>query len=131
MVIDSSAVTAILLDEPERGDFDLLIEADSVGMISVVGRVEAGMVIAAKKADQGRVSLDRFLRLTAAEILPVIAEQAETALEAVRRFGKGHRPASLNIGHCFAYAADKAKGQKLLFMGADFAPTDIPVAAQA
>ena len=94
-------------------------------------QAEPGMVIEARMGDQDRVMLDRFLRLTAAEIVPVTAEQAETSREALRRLGTGRRPASFNIGDCFARAAAKAMGRKLLFKGNDFARTDIPVATQA
>jgi ribonuclease VapC len=131
MVIDSSAIIAILLDESDRAEFGRLIEADAIRMISAVGRVEAGIVIEARKGEQGRVLLDRFLRLTGAEILSVTAEQAETALEAFRRYGRGRHAASLNIGDCFAYAAAKVTGEKLLFKGGDFSQTDIASATQA
>jgi ribonuclease VapC len=131
MVIDSSAIIAILLDEPERAQFAQLIEADALRLISAVGRVEAGMVIEARKGEQGRALLDRFLRLTGAEILSVTAEQAETALQAFRHYGRGRHAAALNIGDCFAYAAAKATGEKLLFKGGDFAQTDVASATQA
>lgn len=125
MVIDSSAVIAVLLDEPERLDFDRRIEADPIHLISAVGRVEAGMVIEARKGEAGRQMLDRFLRLIAADIVAVTSQQAELAMEAFRQFGKGRHRAGLNIGDCFAYAASKATGEPLLFKGNDFAQTDI------
>jgi len=125
MVIDTSAIIAILLDEPERAAFDRQIEADPVRLISAVGRVEAGMVIETRKGVAGRSRLDRFLQLIATDIVAVTPEQAEMALEAFRRFGKGRHRAGLNIGDCFAYAAAKATGEKLLFKGNDFTQTDI------
>jgi len=124
MVIDSSAILAILLDEPERAAFDRAIEIDPIRLISAVGRVESGMVIEARKGAAGRTLLDRFLRLVATEVVSVTPEQAELALEAFRRFGKGRHRAGLNIGDCFAYAAAKATGEKLLFKGNDFTHTD-------
>jgi ribonuclease VapC len=79
----------------------------------------------------GRRLLDRFLHVIATDIVAVTPEQAEMALEAFRRFGKGrHRP-GLNIGDCFAYAAAKATGQRLLFKGDDFTRTDILPALSA
>lgn len=131
MVIDTSAIVAVLFDEPERRSFDRLIAADQVRLISAVGRVEAAFVIEGRKGPPGREHLDRFLRLTGAEIVAVSPEQAELAVEAFRRFGKGRHPAGLNIGDCFSYALAKAAGEPLLFKGADFALTDIVPAAPA
>jgi ribonuclease VapC len=131
MVIDTSAIVAILLDEPERAAFDRHIEADPVRLVSAVGRVEAGMVIETKKGVAGRRRLDRFLHLIGTDIVAVTPEQAEMALEAFRRFGKGRHRAGLNIGDCFAYAAAKATGEKLLFKGDDFTQTDIIPALSA
>jgi ribonuclease VapC len=82
MVIDSSAIIAILRDEPERAVFSRRIEADPVRMIFAARRVEAGMVIEARKSDAGRRLLDRFLRLTATEIVAVRPAQADAALDA-------------------------------------------------
>jgi ribonuclease VapC len=126
MVIDSSAILAILLDEPERAAFDRAIAMDPLRLISAVSRVEAGMVIESRKGEAGRSLLDAFLRLAGADIVAVTAEQAELALEAFRRFGRGHHRAALNIGDCFAYAAARATGQSLLFKGNDFIHTDVP-----
>ena len=100
MVIDSSAIIAILRDEPERAVFSRQIEADPVRMIFAVRRVEAGMVIEARKSDAGRRLLDRFLRLTATEIVAVRPAQADAALDAFRRLGKRRHRAALNIGDC-------------------------------
>jgi ribonuclease VapC len=125
MVIDSSAIVAILLNEKERVEFDRQIETDRVHLTSAVGRAEAGMVIGARKGESGRQMLDRFLRLIAADIVAVTPQQAELAMEAFRRFGKGRRRAGLNIGDCFAYAAAAATGEPLLFKGDDFAHTDV------
>lgn len=125
MVIDTSAIMAILFDEPERANFTRLIEADATCLVSAVGRVEAAFVVEGRKREAGRQRLDRFFRLSGAEIAGVTPEQAELAVEAFRRFGKGRHPAALNIGDCFAYALAKATGEPLLFKGGDFARTDI------
>jgi ribonuclease VapC len=131
MLIDTSAIIAILLDEPERAAFDRHIEADPVRLVSAVGRVEAGIVIETRKGVAGQRRLDRFLHLIATDIVAVTPEQAEIALEAFRRFGKGRHRAGLNIGDCFAYAAAKATGERLLFKGDDFTRTDILPALSA
>jgi ribonuclease VapC len=129
MVIDTSAIVAILFDEPERDRFILLINEARIRLVSAVGRVEAAFVVEGRKHDAGRERLDRFFRLTGAEIVNVTAKQAEAAVEAFRRFGRGRHPARLNIGDCFAYALAKTTGEKLLFKGSDFVRTDISPAA--
>ncbi len=128
MVIDTSVIVAILFDEPERDQFSRLIDDAASRLVSAVSRVEASFVIEGRKREVGRERLDRFFRLTGADIVSVTPEQAEIAVEAFRRFGKGRHPAALNIGDCFAYALAKATGEKLLFKGADFARTDIVAA---
>lgn len=125
MVIDTSAIVAILRNEAERHDFDRLIKGDEIRMISAVTRVEASCVIEGRWGELGRAGLDRFLRLTNAEIVAVTPEQAELAIETFRRYGKGRHPVSLNIGDCFSYALAKATGEPLLFKGNDFSRTDI------
>jgi ribonuclease VapC len=125
MVLDTSAIAAILFDEPERAHFDKLIDAEDVRLVSAVTRVEATFVVEGRKREPGRIRLERFLTLTQATIEPVTIEQADLACEAFRRFGKGRHPAALNIGDCFAYALAKATGEPLLFKGEDFARTDI------
>jgi ribonuclease VapC len=125
MVIDTSAIVAILFDEPERDRFAGLIDEAGPRLVSAVGRVEAVCVVEGRKHEAGRERLDRFFRLTGAEIVGVTPELAEVAVEAFRRFGKGRHPARLNIGDCFAYALAKTTGEPLLFKGADFARTDI------
>jgi ribonuclease VapC len=129
MVIDTSAVVAILADEPERARFVQMIAADEVRLLSAVSRVECTCVIEGRKRAAGRAELDLFLREAAIEIAPVTADQAEIACEVFRRFGRGRHPAGLNIGDTFAYALAKATGEPLLFKGDDFARTDIASAA--
>ncbi len=129
MVIDTSAIAAILFDEPERARFGGLIEADPVRYVSTVSRVEATFVIESRKGEAGRRRLEQFLDLIGAELVAVTAEHAELACDAFRRYGKGRHPANLNIGDCFAYAAARATGETLLFKGTDFPRTDITAAA--
>jgi ribonuclease VapC len=125
MVIDTSAIVAILFDENERRDFDRLIAEDDVRLISAVTRVEAAFVIEGRTRDVGRARLDRFFALHGIEIVAVTPEQAELAVETFRRYGKGRHPVGLNIGDCFSYALAKATGEPLLFKGNDFSQTDI------
>jgi ribonuclease VapC len=129
MVIDTSAIVAILQDEPERARFVRLIAADEVRLLSAVSRVECTCVIEGRKRHAGRADLELFLREAAIEVALVTADQAEIACEVFRRFGRGRHPAGLNIGDTFAYALAKATGEPLLFKGDDFARTDIASAA--
>jgi ribonuclease VapC len=125
MVIDASAVIAILLAEPERAPFSEAIAADRIRLISVVGFVEASFVMLSRKREPGLADLRTFLGDGDIERVPIDERQAEMAVEAFRRFGKGRHPAALNIGDCFAYALAKATGEKLLFKGGDFGQTDV------
>lgn len=129
MVLDSSAILAVLLDEPERSSFNRLIEQDPTRLVSAATLVEVTMVIESRRGEPGRRLLERFLELTAAGIAPVTAAQAEHACDAFRRYGKGRHPAGLNFGDVFAYALAKATGEPLLFKGNDFKQTDITSAA--
>jgi ribonuclease VapC len=104
MVIDTSAIVAILEDEPERARFVRLIAADEVRLLSAVSRVECTCVIEGRKRSAGRADLELFLREAAIEIAPVTADQAGIACEVFRRFGRDRHPAGLNIGDTFAYA---------------------------
>jgi ribonuclease VapC len=128
MVVDTSALAAILLREPDAREFDRVLATASVRLMSAVTRVEISMVIEGRKRDGGRADLDALLREVPLEVAAVTPQQAEIAIEAFRRYGKGRHPAHLNIGDCFAYALAKATGLPLLFKGGDFALTDIPPA---
>ena len=130
MVIDTSAVIACLFDEPEREAFTEAIDADPVRLISVVGVVEASMVLLGRKRAEGLSDLHAFLDDGEIQRIPVDARQAEIAVEAFRRFGRGRHPAALNIGDCFAYSLAKATSEPLLFKGGDFARTDIASAIE-
>ena len=125
MVIDTSAVMAVLLDEPERGRFTALIGAATPRRMSAVTLVEATMVFEGRKGPAGAGRVDRFVEDGEIEVVPVSVDQARLAQEAFRRFGKGRHPAGLNLGDVFAYALARATGEPLLFKGDDFARTDI------
>ena len=129
MVLDSSAILAILLDAPERPSFTRLIEQDPTRLVSAATLVEVSIVIESRKGEPGRRLLERFLALTGAEVAPVTAEQAGHACDAFRRWGKGRHPAGLNFGDVFAYALAETTGEPLLFKGNGFTRTDITSAA--
>ena len=128
MVIDTSAIVAVLFDEPDQRLFDEAIAASAVRLVSAVTRVEVSCVIEGRKREAGRDQLDRFLALTGADIIGVSPQQAEIAIDGFRRFGKGRHRAALNIGDCFAYALAITTGQPLLFKGNDFVYTDVRAA---
>jgi ribonuclease VapC len=128
MVIDTSAVVAILFDEDDYLRYAEAIEAAPTRLISAVTRVELAIVVEGRKRDAGRSRLERFLALSAAEVVAVTAHHASLAIDAFRSFGKGRHPAGLNIGDCFSYALAKASDLPLLYKGGDFSRTDIRAA---
>jgi len=125
MVIDTSAIVAILLREPEVEALAALIETAPSRLLSAASLLEATMVIEARKGAEGGRDLDLLIYRGEIEIVAVDREQAEVARIAWRRFGKGRHPAALNYGDCFAYALAKVSGAPLLFKGGDFSLTDI------
>lgn len=128
MVIDTSAILAILLDEAEAEDFLARIERDPVRLVSVASYVEAAIIIDDRFGTEGGRDLKLFLIEAGIEIEPVTVAQADLAREAYRRFGRGNHPARLNFGDCFAYALAKAAREPILYKGDDFGRTDIPAA---
>ncbi|MFZ1413763.1 MAG: type II toxin-antitoxin system VapC family toxin [Defluviicoccus sp.] len=131
MVLDTSAILAILFDEPERAAFVRLIAADPVRLLSAASLVEVSLVIESRKGEGGRADLELFLAEAGIDVHSVTPAQAALACDAYRRFGKGRHPAGLNFGDIFAYALAKAMGEPLLFKGDDFARTDIARVAPA
>jgi len=125
MVVDTSALVAILLREPEADRFNRAIADASVRLMSAATRVELSFVIEGRYGDAGRADIERALNEAQIEIVAVTPQQAEIAIDAFRRFGRGRHPARLNIGDCFSYALAKAIDQPLLFKGDDFIHTDI------
>ncbi len=128
MVIDTSAILAILQDEPERAAFAAMIEAARQRLMSGATLVEASIVVEARFGAEGVQELDLLLDRAAVQIVPVDAQQAEEARRAWRRFGKGRHPAGLNYGDVFGYALARTLGDSLLFKGEDFSRTDIAAA---
>ncbi len=127
MVIDTSALIAILESEPQAAIITEAIAQDPVRLLSAISLVETSIVIENRRGNAGKQELDRLLQKAAIEIMEVTAEQAEVARIAYRKYGKGRgHPAQLNFGDCFSYALARVLEQALLFKGDDFNKTDIP-----
>ena len=125
MVVDTSALVAILFDEPERHHYNELIASASPRRISSGTYLETAIVLQCRYGKQALLDLKLYLATADVEITGFDPEQAEIAAKAYARFGKGKHPASLNYGDCFAYALAKSTGETLLFKGNDFRKTDI------
>ncbi|MEO8097417.1 MAG: type II toxin-antitoxin system VapC family toxin [Acidobacteriota bacterium] len=126
MILDTSAVIAILRGEAEAQRFSAIVERSNAPKMSVASYVEAGAVVDAAKNPVVSRTLDEFLRVAGVALQPVTVEQGQLAREAYRDFGRGSgHPAQLNFGDCFAYALAKALGEPLLFKGDDFSRTDV------
>lgn len=129
MIIDTSAMVAILYREPEAEAFVQLIHAADACRISVASYVELSIVVDSQLGPEGMRQAEAFLRRAGITVEPVTVEQGELARQAFLDFGKGRHKAGLNFGDCFAYALAKATGEPLLFKGKDFSQTDIKTAA--
>ena len=130
MILDTSAVVAILYREPEAAAFVQLIHDADLCRISVATYVELSMVIERQLGPEGMRQAEAFFRRAGIVIEPVTVDQGELARQAFLDFGKGRHKAGLNYGDCFSYALAKASGEPLLFKGSDFSQTDIEAAAQ-
>jgi ribonuclease VapC len=127
MVIDTSALIAILLGEPEANAIAAAIARDNRRMLSAFSFLETGIVIEARKGEYGGRELDLLLHHIQAEIISMNSQQAEVARKAWRKYGKGNHPAALNIGDCCSYALAEVSGEPLLCKGDDFSQTGISV----
>jgi ribonuclease VapC len=128
VILDASAVVAVLRAEPEAPDFVRAIEATQRRYISAVNYVEAAIVIDGGRDAIASRRFDDFFRVSRIAIEGVTPKQAEIARQAYRDFGKGRHKAGLNFGDCFAYALAKDLDEPLLFKGKDFSHTDVEVA---
>jgi len=128
VIIDTSAILAILFAEPEGDRFTAAILAAEARRMSVASYVEASLRVAGLQTPGLDGLLDALLERLGVTLEPVTISQGHVAREAGARFGKGHHPAGLNYGDCFSYALAKATGELLLFKGDDFSRTDIPTA---
>lgn len=129
MVIDSSALTAVLLGEPEAPAIAGAMAADPRRLVSAFGLLEAGIVVESRKGPAAGRELDLLLHRLRADVIPLTESQAEIARSAWRQFGKGRHAARLNIGDYVAYALSKTSGEPLLCKGADFPKTDVRLVA--
>jgi ribonuclease VapC len=128
VILDTSAVMAILKDEPEAAAFgDALSGADRIA-IAAPTLVELGIVAESRAGEAVRPRIDTLLESLGIEVVPFTAAHAAFALDGWRRYGKGRHPAGLNLGDCFAYALAVARDEPLLFKGDDFAQTDVKAA---
>ena len=129
MIVDTSAVLAILLAEPEAQRIADAIEDSPLCRFPATCFLEATMTVLGRNGEDGLRDLDLFLAHSRMEIASFTESQARVARDAFKRFGKGRHPAKLNFGDCIAYALAKETGEELLFKGTDFSQTDIAVAA--
>jgi ribonuclease VapC len=131
MVIDTSALIAILLNEPERDEFIDAVASDAVRLISAVNALETALVIEARRGESGGLELDLLMHRAQIDTVPFTKEHVEEARRAWRQFGKGNHPAGLNFCDCCAHALSKVAGEPLLFKGGDFSRTDVSPAVAA
>ena len=128
MIVDTSALLAILFGEPDAARYEEAIASAVPRRMSAVALLEAAMVVEGRGGAQAGQELDALVEKAAIELVPVTPEQTDVARRAWRRFGKGNHPAALNFGDCFAYALASTTGEPLLFKGEDFSQTDIDAA---
>lgn len=125
MILDTSAIIAVLRAEPEAPEFVEAIESAPKCHVSAVNYVEAAIVIDSGKDAIASRRFDDFFRASGIVIETVTPRQAEIARDAYRDFGKGRHKAGLNFGDCFSYALAKETDESLLFKGKDFSHTDV------
>ena len=128
MIVDASAVVAVLWAEPDAKRYTDALEDSPRSRMSVVNFLEAAMVLESRGGPATARELDHFIERARIELTPVTVRQAELARDAWRRFGKGRRPRGLNLGDCLAYALAADTGEPLLFKGDDFTRTDVVAA---
>ena len=125
MILDTSALLAVLFDEPDADRYERAIASAMTCRMSVANYLEAIMVVESRMGVDGGRQLDDLVETAGIELEPVTVEQSKAARRAWRRFGKGNHPAGLNFGDCFAYALSEITGEPLLYKGDDFVLTDV------
>jgi ribonuclease VapC len=125
VIVDSSALVAILRLEPQAELFARAIAAAREAFLPTPCYLETCMVIAGHKGPDSRPRIDRLLAELRLPLISLSEEHARTAVQAFLRYGKGRHPAGLNFGDCMAYAVAKAEGRALMFTGGDFSKTDV------
>jgi ribonuclease VapC len=131
MVIDTSALIAILRGEPEQQSFRTAIIGADVRLVSAVSKLEASMVAIGSGPAEGAQDIDDLLASLSIQVVPFDEHQANIACDAFARFGKGRHRAALNFGDCAVYALAQAEAEPLLYKGTDFGATDVVVAKLA
>jgi ribonuclease VapC len=129
MIIDTSALVAVLDQELEAERIVRTLASAPERILSAANLVEVGIVMQARRGDDGARDLDLLLAKLRVDIAVVTANQADIARKAFRRYGRGRHAANLNFGDCFAYALAKDTSAPLLFKGDDFGQTDVMVAS--
>ena len=130
MVIDTSALIAVMTDEPDAGQYESAIKRDAKRLMSVASILEAAIVLEKRFGQEGSRGLDELLRRLPIEAVPVDGDQLEWARHAHHTYGRGRHPAALNFGDCFSYALAKTTGERLLYKGSDFSRTDVTSALE-
>ena len=125
MILDTSALLAVLFDEPDADRYERAIASATTCRMSVANYLEAIMVVESRMGVDGGRQLDDLVETAGIELEPVTVEQSKAVRRAWRRFGKGNHPAGLNFGDCFAYALSEITGEPLLYKGDDFVLTDV------
>jgi ribonuclease VapC len=125
MVVDTSALLAILFAEPERDDFAARLAEAGIRLVSALTLLEAAIVTMARKGPAGLRELDLLVHAARLEIVPFDNDQVLLARRAYEQFGRGRHPAGLNLGDCCAYALSRQSGEPMLFKGDDFRRTDV------
>lgn len=128
MVLDTSAILAVLLAEPDRARFETAVAQTTIALVSAGTYLEAAIVVEARYGEAGGRELDELLRRWSVTIEPVDADQVDIGRRAYRTYGRGRHTAGLNYGDCFSYALAIATGEPLLFKGEDFSQTDVTIA---
>jgi len=125
VILDTSALVAVLFHETERAQYLELIAGAERCLLSAANFVELSIILDRQAGAEALIECDLFLRRARVAIHSVTVEQAYVARQAFHDFGKGRHPAGLNFGDCFSYALAKATGEPLLFKGRDFSMTDV------
>ena len=128
MVIDTSAIVAILRNEPQAAKLERALVASRVRLVPATCVLEARMVLVSRRGEQALAEVDLWLSKIEADIIPVDADLVDLATQAWLIYGKGRHPAALNFADCFSYALAKRADEPLLFIGGDFSRTDVEAA---
>jgi ribonuclease VapC len=128
MVIDTSAIIAILRSEPEAAALERTVVANPTRLVPATCVLQARMVLVSRRGEHALAEIDLWLARIEADIVPVDADLVNVATQAWLTYGKGRHPAALNFADCFSYALAKRADEPLLFIGKDFSQTDIEAA---